>query len=170
MPICSRDVRGQKASDWLRTAGACLRQLPTMRLNLTGSPLERGETGRVRTGRAREAGDGAAEPRQQPAARMETGVKFACASLARTMLFQTPNSSHPRISNVPHALLAGPGASHQPQTTRPHPHARVGKHPNAADRRHSTFVAFCRDKGGSGSGCFVLFVGRRTRGVSKRGG
>ena len=36
----------------------------------------------------REAGDGAAEPRHQPAARMETGVKFACASLARTMLFQ----------------------------------------------------------------------------------
>ena len=107
-PICRRDVRGHKASDWLRTAGACLRQLPTMRLSLTGSPLERSESGRVRTGRMREAGDGAAEPRQQPAARMETGVKFACASLARTVLFNGPNNPfpfRPDRTAVPHARL-----------------------------------------------------------------
>ena len=73
-----------------------------MRLSLTVSRLESREPGRVRTGRAREAGDGAAEPRQQHAARMETGVKFARAALARTMLFHNRVVKHPTRRSTRH--------------------------------------------------------------------
>lgn len=63
-PICSRDVRGHQAWNWLGLAGGCLRLPPSMGLGLTVSQLESSESGRVRSWRAREAGNGAAEPSQ----------------------------------------------------------------------------------------------------------
>ena len=139
-PICSRDVRGRKASDWRRVAGACLRQLPTMRLSLTVSRLESREPGRVRTGRAREAGDGAAEPRQQHAARMETGVKFARAALARTMLFHNTRrqASHASIhANNQHPASA---TSKQTKQSRQPSHQSITLSQHATATHHSRLV------------------------------
>ena len=113
-------------------AGACLRQLPTMRLSLTVSRLESREPGRVRTGRAREAGDGAAEPRQQHAARMETGVKFARAALARTMLF------HNTRRQASHASIHATQLQHTASATKPTKQSQQQSHQSITPSQHAT--------------------------------